>query len=237
MSLPRRSHSQQPQEAPTAAGAKPADGAFQSMDQIANWVRFADTKATILVAGLGVVLTMIVTNSKTVISAINKGDPEAGTLYTLSGIAVAAFVWTLTWLLVAIGPRRKTSLPGINRFAWPTLTTTDAQTLIERDTTDDVREDAWRQVVDLSQLAAKKFAASNRAIWGFGILIVTGAALVIGSIAITYSDTGTATQDRPPATTSPQPAGPGTTATTGPANGPTSGPTTPDVKAPNAPDG
>lgn len=226
MSLPRRWRSPQTQEAPKAADAKPADGAFQSMDQIANWVRFADTKATILVAGLGVVLTMIVTNSKTVVSAIEKGNPEAAILYTLCGIAIAAFVWTLTWLLVAIGPRRKTSLPGINRFAWPTLTTTDAQRLIERGITDDVREDAWRQVVDLSRLAAKKFAASNKAIWGFGILIITGAALVVASIAITYSDTGTTSQDPPPATTSPQPAGSSTTSETRSATEPTAGPAT-----------
>jgi hypothetical protein len=226
MSLPRRSRSSQPHEAPRAVDAKSADGAFQSMDQIANWVRFADTKATILVAGLGVVLTMIVGNFKTVVSAIDKGNPEAAILYALCGIAVVAFVWTLAWLLVAIGPRRRTSLPGINRFAWPTLTTTDAQTLIERGHTDDVREDAWRQVVDLSRLAAKKFAASSKAIWGFGILIATGAALVIASIAITYSNTGAATQDGPPATTSPQPAGPSTTATTKPATAPSAGPTT-----------
>lgn len=213
MLLPRRSRAPQLQEAPKVPDTKPADGAFQSMDQMANWVRFADTKATILVAGLGVVLTMIVTNAKTVVSAIEKGNLEAAILYSLCGIASAAFVWTLSWLLIAIGARRKTSLSGINRFAWPTLTTIDAQTLIERGTTDDVREDAWRQVVDLSRLAGKKFGASNKAIWGFGILIVTGAALVIASIAITYGDTGTTGQDQPPATPSPQPPGSSTTST------------------------
>lgn len=223
MSLPRRLRSPRQQEAPKAADAKPADGAFQSMDQIANWVRFADTKATILVAGLGVVLTMIVTNSNTVAFAIEKGNPEAAILYILCGIATAAFVWTLTWLLIAIGARRKSSLSGINRFAWPTLTTADAQTLIERGTTDDIREDAWRQVVDLSRLAGKKFEASNKAVWGFGIFIITGAALVVASIAITHSDTGTTSQDRPPATPSPQPAGVKPTSTARPATETTAG--------------
>jgi hypothetical protein len=185
MSLRRKSRLPQPQEVPKAADAKPDDGAFQSMDQIANWIRFADTKASVLVGGLGVVVTIIVSNSKTVVSAIDEGNPQAAILYTLCGIATAAFIWSLTWLLIAIGPRRKTALPGINRFAWPTLTSIDAQTLMERGTTDDVREDAWRQVIDLARLADRKFAATNKAIWGFGILIVTGATLMVASAGIT----------------------------------------------------
>ena len=47
------------------------------MDQMANWVRFADTKATILAAGFGVVLTMLMTNAKTVATTIKQGYPDA----------------------------------------------------------------------------------------------------------------------------------------------------------------
>ena len=50
--------------------AKPGDGSFQAMDQVAHWVRFADTKATILTAGLGVVMTMLMTNSGKVVAAL-----------------------------------------------------------------------------------------------------------------------------------------------------------------------
>ena len=135
------------------------------MDQVANWVRFADTKATILVAGLGVVLTMVMSNADTIAAAIEQGGAEAKVISSLVVLTAAAFLWTLICLLYAIGPRRRTTLPGVNRFAWPTLIKTDPHSLTERARTEDVREDAWRQVVDLSNLARRKFTASHMAIW------------------------------------------------------------------------
>jgi hypothetical protein len=188
---------------------KPADGAFQAMDQIANWVRFADTKATILIAGLGVVLTMVVANVRTVINAIDKGTMQAVVLYPLSGVAALAFMWTLFWLLTAIRPRRATTNPGLNRFAWPTLSDVDADTLMHRGTTDDASEDAWRQVVDLSRLAAAKFAATANAVWGFGAAIVVGAALVVTSMAFTHTSAATPTKSGMPAPHLAPPATPG----------------------------
>lgn len=93
---------------------------------------------------------------------------------------------------VSIGPRRKTTLPGINRFAWPTLTNVEPKDLVERGRTQDVREDAWRQVVDLSDLAERKVTASHKAIGGFGSVIVVGGLLVTMSMAFTQG------QDDPP---------------------------------------
>src|SRR4051794_23321893 len=97
---------------------------------MANWVRFADTKATILTAGLGVVLTMLMTNAKTVATAIKHGCVDAYVVGSLAGLTVLAVGYTLFWLVRAIGPQRKVNYKALNRFAWPSLisATTDELT-------------------------------------------------------------------------------------------------------------
>lgn len=155
---------------------EPADGSFQAVDQMANWVRFADTKATILTAGLGVVLTMLMTNAKTVATAIKQGCPDAYIVGTLVGLALIAFFYTLFWLVRAIGPQSNVRYNTLNRFAWPTLLATTTDQLIHHSSKFDVRTDAWQQVIDLSVLANRKFDACGRAVKGFAILVVLGVA-------------------------------------------------------------
>lgn len=172
------------------------------MDQIANWVRFADTKAAILAAGLGVVLTMLMTNAGAVVSAIGSGGLEAVLLYVMLTIAAGSFAWTLIWLLIALGPRRSAGRPGLNRFAWPTLADTTVDALIEHGRTTDATRDAWQQTIDLSRVAKSKFSATNRAIWGFGVVIVFAAALAGTANASTRSHPGSTNQSPSPATPS-----------------------------------
>ncbi|MCU1633710.1 MAG: hypothetical protein JWM61_2362 [Micrococcaceae bacterium] len=120
---------------------------------MANWVRFADTKATILTAGLGVVLTMLMTHAKTVTTAIAQGRPAACILVTLAAGSLLAFGWTLFWLVRAIGPQRRVQYTSLNRFAWPSLLRATAEDLSDHAAQVDVRADAWQQVLDLSRLA------------------------------------------------------------------------------------
>lgn len=163
----------------------PSDGGFQAMDQIANWVRFADTKATILTAGLGVVLTMLMTNVDTITSALKEGFPAAYFVGTLSALALIAFGYTLFWLVRAIGPQSSITYHTLNRFAWPTLTKVTADQLTEHTKTVDVRTDAWQQVTDLSVLAKRKFDACGRAVRGFATLVVLGVAAVVVAFGFT----------------------------------------------------
>lgn len=164
---------------------KPADGGSQALDQMANWVRFADTKATILTAGLGVVLTMLMTNAKTVIGAMTHGR-SAGCIVGMLAIGVVlAFVWTLFWLVRAIGPQRKVQYAALNRFAWPSLLRATTQELTDHAAHVDVRRDTWQQVRDLSLLADRKFHACGQAVWGFAALVGLGLACVAVAIAIT----------------------------------------------------
>lgn len=63
---PRR----RPETEPTDAAAAPSNGSVAAVEQMANWVRFADTKATILAAGLGVVVSMFTNSADVVVKAI-----------------------------------------------------------------------------------------------------------------------------------------------------------------------
>jgi hypothetical protein len=162
--------------------AKPADGAFQAMDQMANWVRFADTKAAILTAGLGVVLTMLMSNADIVSEAIKQGSPEGYAVGILAGLALVAVGYTLFWLVRAISPRSQASNNTINRFAWPTLVKANADQLIQHTQDIDARIDAWQQVIDLSVLANRKFDACGRAVKGFSVLVILGPATVATAV-------------------------------------------------------
>ncbi|MFI2562611.1 hypothetical protein [Paenarthrobacter sp. NPDC018779] len=165
--------------------AKPADGGFQAMDQMANWVRFADTKATILTAGLGVILTMLVTNARTVTLAAGQGSLQAFVVWPCAVGALAAFVWTLYWLVRAIGPQTSSKYSQLNRFAWPALQGATAEQMTEHAKQVDVRVDAWQQVLDLSELAGRKFHACANAVKGFALLAILGLSCVVISNVLT----------------------------------------------------
>ena len=155
------------------------------MDQMANWVRFADTKATILTAGLGVVLTMLMTNAQTVASAMSKGCPEAMIVGGLAAAALLSFAWTLFWLIRAIGPQSKVQYTELNRFAWPSLLRATSEQLVEHASRVDVGTDAWQQVLDLSTLANRKFDACGKAVRGFAVLVLFGVACVAVAVGFT----------------------------------------------------
>lgn len=164
---------------------EPADGGFQAMDQVANWVRFADTKTTILTAGLGVVLTMLMTNANTVAEAVREGRTAALVVGVPAVGTVLAVAWTLFWLVRAIGPQNAVQYPHLNRFAWPSLLRATPQELSLHAERVDVRTDAWQQVIDLSTLASRKFEACGKAVRGFAVLVVLGLVCVAAAIGFT----------------------------------------------------
>lgn len=169
------------------ADGKPADGGFQAMDQLANWVRFADTKATILTAGLGVVLTMLINNSRVITQAMAESYVAASVVSCLATGTVLAVIWTLFWLVRAIGPQNRVYYARLNRFAWPSLVQATTEQLMEHTVQIEVRMDAWQQVLDLSRLAERKFSACGKAVNGFAALVLLGMGCVGASILFTTS--------------------------------------------------
>lgn len=168
---------------PESTQPEPSDGYGQALDQMANWVRFADTKATILMAGLGVVLTMLVANTKAIVTAFDHGSTAAWTTCILAALAGAAVLWTLFWLVRAIGPRSRMSYSQLNRFAWPTLTKATVADLREHVAKVAAEDDAWQQVLDLSNIAQRKFDACGKAVWGFAFVALFAVSCVVTAVS------------------------------------------------------
>lgn len=148
-------------------------------------MRFADTKATVLTAGLGVAMTMLVSNSTTVLNAAQESWVSGLCVGGPAVLALVAFLWTLFWLIKAIGPQRKVGYLQPNRFSWPSLARATATDLKQHLISSSVTEDAWQQVLDLSKLADRKFAACEKAVYGFGGLIFLGFSSVTIAMVIT----------------------------------------------------
>lgn len=172
---------------PPGAGNKgdPTDGGFQALDQMANWVRFADSKATILTAGFGVLVTMLITNAKTISSALREGCLAASVVGVLAVGAVLAAAWTLYWLVRAIAPQKAIQYSHLNRFAWPSLLNATPRELSQHANSVDVRTDIWQQVIDLSTLANRKFDSCGKAVHGFAALAVLGLTCVAVATGLT----------------------------------------------------
>ncbi|MGI8394239.1 hypothetical protein [Leucobacter sp. W1038] len=155
------------------------------MDQIANWVRFADTKATVLTAGLGVAVTILASNATQIFNAVQQNWISGLCIGGLCLIAFVAFLWALFWLVRAIIPQRRVDYGQPNRFSWPSLANTTNTSLRDHLSSSSASDDAWQQVIDLSKLANRKFAACTKAIYGFSTLLLSGFACVIGALIVT----------------------------------------------------
>lgn len=159
------------------------EGSYQALDHIANWVRFADTKATVLTAALGVVMTMFIANVPSVLRAAATSEAAAIALGLLSVLTAGGFLFTLGWLVRAIAPRRKGS-GKINRFSWPSLTLADYDMLRDHTLETSVHEDAWNQTLFLSKVAADKFGACQNAAWGFAFFVLAAVACVVTALVL-----------------------------------------------------
>jgi hypothetical protein len=172
-------------ESGPATASSTTEGSIQAIEQIGNWVRFADTKATILAAGLGVVLTMLVTNATTFIKALTKGCEPAFIVGGLAGVTILALLWTLFWLIRAIAPHGKVPYSELNRFAWPSLAGTTIDQLLTHVSQADMDTDAWQQVLDLSRIAKRKFDACVKVTYGFAFLVIASLSCAITAAAFT----------------------------------------------------
>lgn len=163
----------------------PTDGSYEAMEQMANWVRFADNKATILTAGLAAVLTMLMASGRTIVDAFRQGPEESYVTGSLCGLSLLLVCYTLFWLVRAIVPQRFVGQREINRFAWPTLVGVQIAELSAHVSNRPAGEDAWQQVLDLAILADRKFLACARATGGFAALVIVGIACLASAIAFT----------------------------------------------------
>jgi hypothetical protein len=160
------------------------DGSYQALDHVANWVRFADVKATVLTAALGVPVTMLAANASNVISAGRTSEVTAVVLGAMAIVAASSFAFTLGWLVNAIAPRRQTT-GTLNRFSWPTLTYASREELRSHAGATPAHQDAWDQVLTLAQVAEQKFDATRYAAAGFVVFAASAICCVVGAAFVT----------------------------------------------------
>lgn len=161
----------------------PADGSQQALDQVANWVRFADTKATVLTAALGVVMTMLVTNTPQIIKAAATSEEATTRFGALAFVTAAAFLFTLGWLVHAIAPRRGAS-GKVSRFSWPALASADYEDLVRHNEAVPAHEDAWKQTLVLARVADEKFRACRLAAYGFAMFVISAVVCVVAAALV-----------------------------------------------------
>lgn len=161
------------------------EGASQALDQVANWVRFADTKATVLTAALGVVLTLLLSNAPAVLKAARTGEVPAIVLGCAAVLAGVSFVCTLVSLVRALMPRRSAEGP-VNRFSWPLLAEASAQELADHLADVDAATDAWAQARVLAATAKTKFDHCADAVVWFTIFIIIVVALAVATVFLTF---------------------------------------------------
>lgn len=130
-------------------------------------------------------MTMLVGNSSTIMKAAQQSWITGLYVGGPATLALLAFIWTLFWLIRAIGPQRKVSYLQPNRFSWPSLARASATDLHAHLSASSATDDAWQQILDLSRLAERKFAACEKAVYGFGALILLGFSCVTIAMIIT----------------------------------------------------
>lgn len=161
-------------------------GSLAALQHIADWVRFADTKATLLAAGLGVVVTMLTGGASTVVKAMGATCTSRLVVGGLAAVTILSFLWTLIWVIRAITPRKTQRSTTLNRFAWPSLVGITADELADHATEKSLEKDAWQQVVNLAAIAEDKFNACAKATYGFGFMTAFGVfTLMVAAFAAT----------------------------------------------------
>ena len=166
----------------TAAPTVVSTGGVVAHDQVAQWVRFADTKATILSAALGLVTTLLVTQLPLVADQIHDDHGTGGViLSSLAAITVGAFAVALLNLVRTISPRTDSDV-ALNRFGWPSLATHTNEEVRRHVRTADPVTEIWDQVRFLSVLAKRKFDALRAAVFAFAVYVSASVATLAVAI-------------------------------------------------------
>jgi hypothetical protein len=134
-------------------------------------IRYADTKAAVLVTVQALTVTALVARRETVV-----GSPLATVLFTLSLLGIL-----LSAGLLAAGqvPRLSSGKvsEGPNRLAFPSLAEMDRADVLAAVPLTTLQEDVWRQAADLADIAMTKYRWLRRAMIS---TLATLAAVLLG---------------------------------------------------------
>lgn len=143
-----------------ADGSSPAEIEF-ILDQISQWIRNADTKTGLLLTGLIIILGSISSRAKDLRALWASNASRPAPLWFF-GAAVVLLAIAFALLVVVLLPRAQ--LSGPSRYAWPWIAKASLDDLNELKPTS-LREEGWRQVKQLAEIAAFKYRYFARAVW------------------------------------------------------------------------
>lgn len=165
-------------------GASSWEDAKMAIQETGNWIKNADTKATVVAAVLGVSLTLLGGQSAQILKALGSENGILSKVLVVALVGVAVFsIATLFFVTSALRPRTPRS-SGLNRFSWPAMAGRDsAPKSFEPET---CAEEAWEQAYLLSRIAQIKYKRFGWAINSFlcltlSVLVVLLVSAVLGS--------------------------------------------------------
>jgi hypothetical protein len=142
------------------------------LDQISQWIRNADTKTGLLLTGLIILLDAISSRAKD-LRALWAGNASRPASLWFLGAAVVLLAIAFVLLVAVLLPRTRSSSPS--RYAWPWIAKVSLDDL-EGLKPNSLREEGWRQVKQLADIAAFKYRYFTSAMWvtagSVGCLIV-----------------------------------------------------------------
>ncbi|MEN0083161.1 MAG: hypothetical protein AAGC66_00200 [Leifsonia sp.] len=157
---------------PTHSDTMEWDMAKTAMIEAGNWIKNADTKATILAAIFGVTLTALGSRVSDITTAYTQKPVIAAVVLTAALVALMLNgVGAAIRLGQALQPRHVSSNRPGNRFSWPDVAV--AKSMPTRIThSQDGIDDAWETSRVLATIAAEKYRAFAAALRLFvGVLV------------------------------------------------------------------
>lgn len=147
-----------------------------SVVEFGAWIKNADTKATILAAGLGVMSSVVASQAGRIVDLYT--HPAAAVVciaVILSAIFIGGLAGAVICVFRVLSPRTDVT-DGPNVFAWPSVAKFGSATASEF--SDFSAPKAWAQAFDLAKIAQAKFAAFALALRWFLVTIAAASALV-----------------------------------------------------------
>lgn len=141
-----------------------------AVQEVGGWIKNADSKVTVLAAGLGVTLAAVAAQA----GAIAKGVGHAPActsliIVTLAMLFAVSILSSAIYICLALYPRDG-GVTIDNRFSWTTLSKWAA--VPDEVVASNGIEDAWRQAQELARIAKLKFRAFRTALLLFGLAAV-----------------------------------------------------------------
>lgn len=148
-----------------------------------DYIRFADTKASALLAACGFIFSGLLTRADAIGEAIRKAPNICCLIYMLGFVGIAALIFTVGHCVACVMPRLGSVGNGL--VYWDQIAReTDYAQQVGDLTSEEAIKQLATHIAAVSGIAKKKYLHVHWAIWGFCVTLVTALILSLIFIAI-----------------------------------------------------